>query len=131
MKENGTETFLLDCVICGTPTNLIYGCGPHCMDCIMKMEYHKDGDSLITDKYIRYNEFRLKNSKITIPYIKQRVCHFTGVDCSEIDVKTRKREIVQARQISMAVAKTSNKLQPCYNWQRNRYQGSCNRSSCM
>lgn len=46
---------------------------------------------------------------ISIDFIQKVVCEYFGIPISEIHSKTRKREIVQARQLSMYFAKTHTK----------------------
>ena len=55
---------------------------------------------------------RIEKKQITIDSIKQTVCEFYDMDPKLLQAKTRKREIVQARQISMYLAKkyTDNSL---------------------
>ena len=48
---------------------------------------------------------RIEKKQITIDSIKQTVCEFYDMDPKLLQAKTRKREIVQARQISMYLAK--------------------------
>lgn len=47
--------------------------------------------------------------EISIEYIQKIVCDYVGVPIEEINTKTRKREIVQARQLSMYFAKIYTK----------------------
>jgi chromosomal replication initiator protein len=47
--------------------------------------------------------------KITIDYIQKTVCDYYKIPCDLIQGKTRKREIVQARQVSMFFSKSLTK----------------------
>ncbi|MDE6112124.1 MAG: chromosomal replication initiator protein DnaA, partial [Bacteroidales bacterium] len=53
----------------------------------------------------------VQNSKkdISIDFIKKVVCEYFGIPVSEINVSSRKREIVQARQLAMYFAKQHTK----------------------
>lgn len=53
----------------------------------------------------------VQNSKkdISIDFIKKVVCEYFGIPVSEINVSSRKREIVQARQLAMYFAKKHTK----------------------
>lgn len=58
----------------------------------------------IIDKFIRNN-----SREISIDYIQKIVCDYFGINIDLLNSKTRKREIVQARQLSMFFAKKLTK----------------------
>ncbi|HOY31157.1 MAG TPA: chromosomal replication initiator protein DnaA [Bacteroidales bacterium] len=58
----------------------------------------------IIDKFIRNN-----SREISIDYIQKIVCDYFGINIEMLNSKTRKREIVQARQLSMFFAKKLTK----------------------
>ena len=58
----------------------------------------------IIDKFIRNN-----SREISIDYIQKVVCDYFGINIDLLNSKTRKREIVQARQLSMFFAKKLTK----------------------
>lgn len=58
----------------------------------------------IIDKFIRNN-----SREISIDYIQKIVCDYFGIHIDLLNSKTRKREIVQARQLSMFFAKKLTK----------------------
>ena len=69
-----------------------------------KKEITIDLTKQIIDKYV-------KNTKreISIDYIQKVVCDYFDMDMDQLKSKTRKREIVQARQIAMFFAKSMTK----------------------
>jgi chromosomal replication initiator protein len=69
-----------------------------------KKEITLDLTKQIIDKYV-------KNTKreISIDYIQKVVCDYFDMDMDQLKSKTRKREIVQARQIAMFFAKSMTK----------------------
>ncbi|HNX07096.1 MAG TPA: chromosomal replication initiator protein DnaA [Bacteroidales bacterium] len=58
----------------------------------------------IIDKFIRNN-----SREISIDYIQKIICDYFGINIDLLNSKTRKREIVQARQLSMFFAKKLTK----------------------
>lgn len=52
---------------------------------------------------------RTTKKEITIDYIKTVVCQAMNVDVSSLESKSRKRDIVQARQVAMYFAKSLTK----------------------
>lgn len=56
------------------------------------------------DKYVKCN-----NREVSIEYIIKKVCDYYGILVSDVSSKTRKREIVQARQLAMFFAKKLTK----------------------
>ena len=58
----------------------------------------------IIDKFIKNN-----SREITIDYIQKTVCDYFEINIDLLNSKTRKREIVQARQLSMFFAKKLTK----------------------
>lgn len=60
-------------------------------------------------KQILKNFVKNVSKEISIEYIQKLVCDFFGITIDQVKSKTRKREIVQARQISMFFAKDLTK----------------------
>lgn len=60
-------------------------------------------------KQILKNFVRNVSKEISIEYIQKLVCDYFGISIDQVKSKTRKREIVQARQISMYFAKDLTK----------------------
>ena len=54
----------------------------------------------------------VEQKSVTIQTIQQVVCDYYHLECNEIQTKSRKREVVQARQIAMYLARkyTKNSL---------------------
>jgi chromosomal replication initiator protein len=71
----------------------------------------RDIDLELTKKVLR-NIIKTSSKEITISAIQNMVCEFYNITYDKLQAKTRKREIVQARQISMYLAKkfTKNSL---------------------
>ncbi|MFM2385529.1 MAG: chromosomal replication initiator protein DnaA [Bacteroidota bacterium] len=71
----------------------------------------RDIDLDLTKKVLR-NIIKTSNKEITIDAIQKMVCDYYNISYEKLQAKTRKREIVQARQISMFLAKkfTKNSL---------------------
>ncbi len=61
------------------------------------------------DKYVKNN-----SREISIDFIQKIVCDYFGIPVDQIHSKTRKREIVQARQIAMYFAKKMTKSSLAY-----------------
>ena len=59
----------------------------------------------MVDKYVKTNA-----KEISIEYIQKIICDYFKISTDTINAKTRKREIVQARQLSMYFAKKYTKL---------------------
>lgn len=59
----------------------------------------------MVDKYVKTNA-----KEISIEYIQKIICDYFKISTDTINAKTRKREIVQARQLSMFFAKKYTKL---------------------
>lgn len=66
--------------------------------------FKREIDMELTQRIVR-KAIRYENKPITIEEIIEKVCTHYGLDESTIHTKTRKREIVQARQIAMYLAK--------------------------
>lgn len=64
----------------------------------------RDIDMALAERVVR-EAVRIENKPITIETIVSKVCKFYNLDESVIHTKTRKREIVQARQIAMFLTK--------------------------
>ena len=60
-------------------------------------------------KQILKNFVKNASKEISIEYIQKLVCDFFGIGVDQVKSKTRKREIVQARQISMYFSKDLTK----------------------
>lgn len=59
----------------------------------------------MVDKYVKSNA-----KEISVEYIQKIICDYFKISTEVINMKTRKREIVQARQLSMYFAKKYTKL---------------------
>ncbi|NWJ50871.1 MAG: chromosomal replication initiator protein DnaA [Bacteroidetes bacterium] len=59
---------------------------------------------LMIEKYVKYN-----SREISIDYIQKIVCDYFNIPVDALNSKTRKREIVQARQLSMFFSKKHTK----------------------
>jgi len=109
-------TTILECNLCGEETSTTNELGPICTKCIETMATEIDNKkpygNLVPDIKERLKKIEKKNStrKITIPEILQEVSGYTEVPVDRIGLKTRKREIVQARQISMTIARHATTL---------------------
>ena len=66
--------------------------------------YNKDVDLELTQRIVR-KVTQNENKTITIDNIINTVCKHFGLDTNTIHTKSRKREVVQARQIAMYLAK--------------------------
>ncbi|TAD81229.1 MAG: chromosomal replication initiator protein DnaA [Bacteroidetes bacterium] len=60
-------------------------------------------------KKVLRNHIKTSSKEITIENIQKMVCEYFGVPFDKLQQKTRKREIVQARQITMYLAKAFTK----------------------
>ena len=58
----------------------------------------------VTDKFVKST-----NREVTIDYIQKVVCDYFNIPIESIQSRTRKREIVQARQLTMYYAKKLTK----------------------
>lgn len=83
----------LSCTVCGIDTPETINGTPLCFDCIERMQ---TGDN--SDISERVDVSDLNPVDKTIMGIISKVQEFTGID--DITIKTRKREIVEARQIA-------------------------------
>lgn len=68
----------------------------------------KEIDVELAKKVLR-NFIKVSNREVTIDSIQKMVCEYFSVPYETLQRKTRKREIVQARQITMYLAKTFTK----------------------
>jgi chromosomal replication initiator protein len=69
----------------------------------------KEIDMELTEKVVGMF-IKIEKKEITVERIKETVCNFFSVSQELIDSKTRKREIVQVRQISMYLSKKHTNL---------------------
>jgi chromosomal replication initiator protein len=74
-------------------------------------------DLELTKKVLR-NIIKTSSKEVTIDAIQKMVCDYYAITYDKLQAKTRKREIVQARQISMYLAKkfTKNSLKTIGEW---------------
>jgi len=70
---------------------------------------HLDYIDLQMAKRILKDMIRENNKQITIETIQTHVCDFFGIDTNKVREKTRKQEIVEARQIAMYLSKKMTK----------------------
>ncbi|MDI9538432.1 MAG: chromosomal replication initiator protein DnaA [Bacteroidota bacterium] len=73
---------------------------------------NKDEISIDTARNVVEKLVRTQQREMSVDFIKQTVCNYYGLDVESLQSKTRKREIVQARQIAMYFSKslTNNSL---------------------
>ncbi|MCH8567225.1 MAG: chromosomal replication initiator protein DnaA [Balneolales bacterium] len=70
---------------------------------------HLDVIDLPTAKRILKDMIKDTNKQITVENIQSLVCEYFGIDTNKVREKTRKQEIVEARQIAMYLAKKLTK----------------------
>lgn len=66
-----------------------------------KMEVNLDSAKSVVDKL-----FKKVHRELSVEHISQTVCDYFGIEHDDLQSKTRKREIVQARQIAMFFSKS-------------------------
>lgn len=71
---------------------------------------HIDHLDLNTAKRILKDMIKETNKQITIEAIQTHVCDYFGIDTNKVREKTRKQEIVEARQIAMFLSKKLTKV---------------------
>jgi len=96
-----TNTY--DCYICGQNTQHYYNGLFICFDCICDIQ---EGESERIQQSVKDFRGDPKNDKI--PDILYRVSQVTKIPVEKIHIKTRKREIVEARHIAMHIALLNN-----------------------
>ncbi len=70
---------------------------------------HVDEIDLLMAKSVLKDMVKSSNSQISIEFIQNYVCDYFGIDTNKVREKTRKQEIVEARQIAMFLAKKYTK----------------------
>jgi len=70
---------------------------------------HVDEIDLQMAKTVLKDMVKSSNSQISIEFIQNYVCEYFGIDTNKVREKTRKQEIVEARQIAMFLAKKYTK----------------------
>lgn len=70
---------------------------------------HVDEIDLQMAKSVLKDMVKSSNSQISIEFIQNYVCDYFGIDTNKVREKTRKQEIVEARQIAMFLAKKYTK----------------------
>ncbi|MDR9364934.1 MAG: chromosomal replication initiator protein DnaA [Balneolaceae bacterium] len=70
---------------------------------------HVDEIDLPMAKNVLKDMVKSSNSQISIEFIQNYVCEYFGIDTNKVREKTRKQEIVEARQIAMYLAKKFTK----------------------
>lgn len=70
---------------------------------------HVDEIDLQMAKTVLKDMVKSSNSQISIEFIQNYVCDYFGIDTNKVREKTRKQEIVEARQIAMFLAKKYTK----------------------
>ncbi len=80
-------------------------------------------DLELSKKVLR-NFVKTSSKEITIETIQRMVCEYFDLPYDKLLQKTRKREIVQARQITMYLAKAFTKNSSKNNWRAFRRKGS-------
>ena len=70
---------------------------------------HVDEIDLVMAKSVLKDMVKSSNSQISIEFIQNYVCEYFGIDTNKVREKTRKQEIVEARQIAMYLAKKFTK----------------------
>lgn len=71
---------------------------------LIKREITMDLAAKVVDRFVRDH-----SKEISIDYISKAVCDYLNVPSNQLTIKTRKREIVQARQIAMYFCKNMTK----------------------
>jgi chromosomal replication initiator protein len=66
---------------------------------------NKDEISLATARRVVDKLVRHSQKELSVDYIQKTVCEYYGLDMDSLQSKTRKREIVQARQVAMYFSK--------------------------
>ena len=94
---------LFDCTICGHNTHHYFNGLFLCFDCICDIQ---EGSSERIKQSVDNFKGDPKNDKI--PDILYRVSVVTKIPVAKIHIKTRKREIVEARHIAMHIALLNN-----------------------
>ena len=74
---------------------------------------------------------RTTTREVSIDYIQKIVCDYFDLSIDSFKSKTRKRNIVQARQLANVLLKTINKIFTCKYRSTMRRKRSCNCSTCM
>jgi len=72
--------------------------------------YGKELDLSLAKRVIDQTIKKIEKKKITVDFIQDAVCKFYNLDTSLLQTASRKREIVQARQISMYLSKTYTEM---------------------
>lgn len=72
--------------------------------------YGKDLDLPLAKRVIDQTIKKIEKKKITVDFIQDAVCKFYNLDTSLLQTASRKREIVQARQISMYLSKAYTEM---------------------
>ena len=90
---------IYDCFICGRNTEHYYNGVYLCFDCICDMQ---DGKSDRIQQSVKDFKGDPKNDKI--PEILHRVSNVTKIPIEDFQNKTRKRIIVEGRQVAMYIA---------------------------
>ncbi len=70
---------------------------------------HVDEIDLQMAKSVLKDMVKSSNSQISIEFIQNYVCEYFGIDTNKVREKTRKQEIVEARQIAMFLSKKYTK----------------------
>lgn len=70
---------------------------------------HVDEIDLLMAKSVLRDMVKSSNSQISIEFIQNYVCDYFGIDTNKVREKTRKQEIVEARQIAMFLSKKYTK----------------------
>ena len=72
--------------------------------------YGKELDLALAKRVIDQTIKKIEKKKITVDFIQDAVCRFYNLDTSLLQTASRKREIVQARQISMYLSKAYTEM---------------------
>lgn len=72
--------------------------------------YGKELDLALAKRVIDQTIKKIEKKKITVDFIQDAVCRFYNLETSLLQTASRKREIVQARQISMYLSKTYTEM---------------------
>lgn len=100
-----SNTNLLDCVICGAETNCDYNGAPMCINCIGKIYDSEDAGEIQPDKSIESRLSLIAHKYMSFDDIRNLISLEFKVSPSDIDLNTRKKEIVFARQMCMTCAR--------------------------
>ena len=109
--EKYSSAIYMDCSICGEDTKMIFHDGsPICDECLLSIMSH-EGESLIPDmeERLEYIDHKISNIPYSMIDIKKIIEAHFQLPKGSLEQRTRKRSIVQPRQIAMVISKLKTK----------------------